>query len=61
MTTGKYFIYIAIVAVLLIACYYRESIEDSIDSLDQNIKNIRKASPFTDDQIDGVIQHAMGR
>ena len=54
----KYFIYIAILSLLLIAWYYRASIEDSID---QNVKNVRNASPFTDDRVEGQIEHAMGR
>ena len=58
----KYFIYIAI-AVLLIAWYYRASIKDSIvhikNSVVHNVKNVRKASPFTDDRIEGDIKKAM--
>ncbi len=54
----KYFIYITIIAVLLIACYYRESIEDRIG---QKVKNVRKTSPFIDERIEGEIEHAMGR
>ena len=54
----KYFIYIAILSLLLIACYYRASIEDSIA---QNVKNVRNASPFTDDRVEGEIERAMGR
>ena len=35
-----------------------ESIEDSIV---QNVKDVRKASPFTDDRIEGETEHVMGR
>ena len=58
MTIGKYFIYIAIVSVLLIAYYYRESIEDSIG---QRVKDAKSASPFTDDRMEGTIKDAMGK
>ncbi len=58
MTIGKYFIYIAIISVLLIAYYYRESIEDSIG---QRVKNAKSASPFTDHRIQGTINDAMGK
>jgi hypothetical protein len=58
LAVRKYFIYITIIAVLLIACYYRESIEDS---LDQKLKDARSVSPFTGSQMAGEIQHAMGR
>ena len=54
----KYFIYIAILSLLLIAWYYRASIEDSIA---QKVKNVRNASPFTDDRVEGEIERAMGR
>jgi len=54
----KYFIYFAIVAVLLIAWYYRESIKDSIG---QKVKSAKTASPYTDDRIEGQIKDAMGR
>ncbi len=54
----KYFIYITIIAVLLIACYYREIFEDSIG---QKVKNVRNASPFVDDRIESEIENAMGR
>ena len=50
--------YIAIVAVILIAWYYRASIENSIA---QNVKDVRAASPFTDDRIESEIENAMGR
>ncbi len=58
MTIRKYFIYIAIIATLSIAWYYRESIEDSMG---QKVKEVRNASPFTDDRIEGEIERAMGR
>jgi hypothetical protein len=54
----KSFIYIAIVAVLLIAWNYRASIENSIA---RNVKDVREASPFTDDRIEGEIDNALGR
>ena len=54
----KYFIYIAIVAVLLIAWYYRESIKDSIS---YKVKDAKMASPYVDDRIEGQVRHAMGR
>ena len=54
----KYFIYITIIVALLIACYYRETFEDSIG---QKVKNIRNASPFVDDRIESQIENAMGR
>jgi hypothetical protein len=54
----KYFIYIAIVAVLLIAWYYRASIYYSIS---HKVKSAKMASPFTDDRIEGQIKDAMGR
>ena len=54
----RYFIYIAIVAVLLIAWYYRESIEDSIG---RKVKSAKMATPFTDDRIEGQIKDTMGR
>lgn len=54
----KYFIYIAIVAVLLIAWYYRASIYYSISP---KVKSARMASPYIDDRIEGQIKHTMGR
>ena len=54
----KYFIYIAIAAVLLIAWYYRENIKDSIS---HKVKDAKMASPFVDDRIEGQARHAMGR
>ncbi len=48
-------------AVLLIAWYYRAGIKDSIDSIGLKVKNVRAASPFTDDRIEGQIDNAMGR
>ncbi len=32
-----------------------------INSIVQNVKDVRKASPFTDGRIEGEIEHAMGR
>ncbi len=58
MAIRKYFIYITIIAVLLIACYYHESINDSIG---QRVKKAKKSSPFTDYRIEGDIKDAMGR
>jgi hypothetical protein len=52
----KSVIYIAIVAVLLIAWYYRESIEDSMS---YKVKSAKMPSPFVDDRIEGQIKHAM--
>ena len=57
----KYLIYITFVSVLLIAWYYRAGIKDSIDSIGLKVKNVRAASPFTDNRIEGVIENAMGR
>ena len=57
----KYFIYITFVAVLLIAWYYRAGIKDSIDGIGLKVKNVRAASPFTDNRIEGQIDNAMGR
>jgi len=57
----RYFIYITFVAVLLIAWYYRAGIKDSVDSIGLKVKNVRAASPFTDDRIAGEIENAMGR
>ena len=54
----KGFICIAILAVLLIALYYRVSIKDSIV---HNVNNVRKSSPFTDDRIEGDVKKAMGK
>jgi hypothetical protein len=54
----KSFIYIAIVAIKLIAWYYRASIEDSIS---HKVKSAKMASPFVDDKIEGQIKHTMGR
>ena len=53
----KYFIYIAIAAVLLIVWYYYESIKDSIS---HKVKNAKVASPYVDDRIEGQVKHAMG-
>ena len=58
LTIRKYLIYIAIIAVLLTAWNYRESIEDR---LGQDVRDVRTASPFIDDRIEGEIKHAMGR
>ncbi len=57
----KYLIYITFVSVLLMAWYYRAGIKDSIDSIGLKVKNVRAASPFTDDRIAGQIENAMGR
>ena len=54
----KYFIYIAVVAVLLIAWYYRERIEDSVG---HKVKNAKMASPFVDDRIEAQVKDAMDR
>ncbi len=56
MTIGKYFIYIVIVSVLLIAYYYRESIEDHIG---QRVKDAKIASPITDDRLVDTIKNAV--
>ncbi len=53
----KLFVYIAIVAVLLIAWYYRESIKDSIS---HKVKSAKMASPFVDDKVEGQIKNTMG-
>ena len=58
MMNRKYFIYIVIVSVLLIAYYYRESIEDSIG---QRVKDAKMASPITDDRLEDTIENAMGK
>lgn len=58
MTIKKYFIYIAIIAALLMAWHYRESIEDSID---QKIKDARTVSPLIDDRMEAGIKQSMGR
>ena len=57
----KYFIYITFVAVLLMAWYYRAGIKDSVDGIGLKVKNVRAASPFTDDRIEGTIKDAMGK
>ena len=57
----KYLIYITFVSVLLMAWYYRAGIKDSVDSMGLKVKNVRAASPFTDNRIEGVIENAMGR
>jgi hypothetical protein len=49
-------IYIAIVAVLLIAWYYRASIYYSISP---KVKSAKMASTFVDDRIEGQIKYAM--
>jgi hypothetical protein len=51
-------IYIAIVAVLLIAWYYRASIYYSINP---KVKSAKMASTFVDDRIEGQIKQTMGR
>jgi hypothetical protein len=61
----KYFIYIVIVVVLLIAWYYRANIKKSIvhsaKDVRKNVNAVRKASPFTDDRIEGEVKKAMDR
>ena len=57
----KYLIYFTFVSVLLVAWYYRAGIKDSIDSIGLKVKNVKAASPFTDDRIEGQIENAMGR
>ncbi len=54
----KFVICIAIVALILIAWYYRDSIKDSIS---HKVKSAKMASPFVDDKIEGQIKHTMGR
>jgi hypothetical protein len=54
----KYFIYIAIVALLLIAWYYRASIYYSISP---KVKSAKMASPYVDDRVEGQIKDTMGR
>ncbi len=54
----KYFIYIAIVAVLLIAWYFRASIYYSIS---HKVKSAKMASPYVDDRIEGQIKDTKGR
>ena len=54
----RFVIYIVIVAVILIAWYYRASIEDSIS---HKVKSAKMASPFVDDKIEGQIKHTMRR
>ncbi len=58
MAIGKYFIYIVIVSVLLLAYYYRESIEDSIG---QRVKDAKLQSLTTDDRLEGTINNAIGK
>ena len=58
MTIRKYFIYIAIVAILLIAYYYRESIEDSIG---KKVKDVKFVSPYSDDLMEREVKDSMGR
>ncbi len=54
----KYFFYIAIVALLLIAWYYRASIYYSISP---KVKSAKMASPYVDDRVEGQIKDTMGR
>jgi len=54
----KYFIYIAIVALLLIAWYYRASIYYSISP---KVKSAKMASPYVDDRVEGRIKDTMGK
>ncbi len=49
----KFVIYIAIVAVLLIAWYYRASVYYSISP---KVKSAKMASPYVDDRIEGQIK-----
>ena len=49
----KSFVYIALVAVLLITWYYRESIKDSIS---HKVKSAKMVSPYVDDRIEGQIK-----
>ncbi len=49
----KFFVYIAIVAVLLIAWYYRASVYYSISP---KVKSAKMASPYVDDRIEGQIK-----
>ncbi len=53
----KFVIYIAIVALLIIAWYYHESI---VDSIGYKVKDAKVASPYVDDRIEGQVKHAMG-
>ncbi|MHC4269386.1 MAG: hypothetical protein ACYSWS_06305 [Planctomycetota bacterium] len=61
----KYIVYIVVVVVLLIAWYYRTSIKDSLvhsaKDVRKNVNAVRKASPFTDDRLEGEVKKAMGR
>ncbi len=57
MTNRKYFIYIVIVSVLIIAYYYRESIEDSIG---QRVKDAKISSIIYDDRLEGTIKDSIG-
>ena len=45
-------------AVLLIAWYYRASIEDSVG---KKVKDVRYVSPYSDDRIGSNIKDSMGR
>ena len=58
MTIGKFFLYIVIVSVLLIAYYYRESI---VDRIGQRVKGAKMPSHITDDQVADTIKHAMSK
>ena len=58
MTIGKFFLYIVIVSVLLIAYYYRESI---VDRIGQRVKGAKMPSHITDDQIADTITHTMSK
>ena len=54
----KILFYIAIMVVLLIVWHYRANIKDSIV---HKVNDVRKASPYTDDRIEGDIKQAMDR
>jgi len=49
----KFFVYIAIVAVLLIAWYYRASVYYRIS---HKVKSAKMASPYVDDRVEGQIK-----
>jgi hypothetical protein len=58
MTIGKYFTYIVIVSVLLIAYYHRESI---VDRIGQRVKGAKMPSHITDNLVADTIKHAMSK
>jgi len=49
----KFFVYIAIVAVLLIAWYYRASVYYRISP---KVKSAKMSSPYVDDRVEGQIK-----